>query len=192
MTKDEVCDLIGWPLQRNMWRFPSEDPPAFGDLWEYSAPPAPGVSCYRAIQVLFDAESDRVVRATNHAVYHDIGYPVSWVGPSPQEIRGMKREVGTMRLKRPDGGSLVTRPVILIGSRLTVNANVEGQLRVRLLGENGEPIPGFDAADCPPVEGDSLDHAVQWKAPLSSLRGRPVQLDLSMRDAQLFAVNLVE
>ncbi len=82
--------------------------------------------------------------------------------------------------------------MILTGSRLTVNANVEGELRVRLLDEHGTPIPGFDAPDCRPVEGDSLDHALEWKAPLSDLQGRPVRVELIMRDAQLFAVNVAQ
>ncbi len=111
------------------------------------------------------------------------------------------RQIGLVRMKRdryvarhagPDGGRLLTRPVILSGSKLTLNAHVAGQLRVRLLDAAGQPIPGFDAADCRPLEGDSLDHPVEWTTPLSTLQGRPVQIELILQDAQLFAVNVGE
>jgi hypothetical protein len=111
------------------------------------------------------------------------------------------RQIGLVRMPRDryvsrdagrDGGSLVTVPVILGGSKLTVNAKVDGCLRVRLLDEDGKPIPGFDATDCRPVKGDSLDHAVEWNAPLSQLAGRAVRVEFLMQEAQLFAVNVVE
>jgi hypothetical protein len=60
-------------------------------------------------------------------------------------------------------GSLRTRPVVLPqASKLTVNANARGELRVRLCHPDGALIPGFDAADCAAIHGDSLSHEVSW------------------------------
>ena len=40
-------------------------------------------------------------------------------------------------------GRLVTRPLLFNGSDLTINAEVVGTLRVRLLDRDSEPLPGF-------------------------------------------------
>src|SRR5262249_27960099 len=61
-------------------------------------------------------------------------------------------------------GSLRTPPLLIPdNANLTVNADVKGELRVRVLDPTGAALPGFDAADCTPVRGDSLAHAIQWK-----------------------------
>ena len=105
------------------------------------------------------------------------------------------RQIGLARLRRNGfvsrdagsaGGSLRTPPVLWNASGLTVNAAVKGELRVRLLDDKGEVIPGFDSRDCPPIRGDSLAHRVTFKGHLASLKGRTVRLELSLRDAQLY------
>jgi len=98
--------------------------------------------------------------------------------------RYVSRDAGT------DGGTLRTPPVILAGNKMTVNAAVADQLRVRLLDEAGRPIPGFDADDCEPIHGDSLTHSAKWKAALSALRDRPVKIEFILHDAQLYALDL--
>jgi hypothetical protein len=111
------------------------------------------------------------------------------------------RQIGLVKMLRDryvfrdagsDGGTLRTPPVILSGSKMTVNASVLGRLRVRLLDKSGKPIPGFDADDCQAIQGDSLAHVVQWKAALSTLRDRPVILEFILHEAQLYAFDLVQ
>jgi hypothetical protein len=87
-------------------------------------------------------------------------------------------------------GTLRTPPVILDGKKLTVNAAVNGQLRLRLLDPAGEPLAGLDANDCTPIHGDALDHPVQWKAPLGSLAGKPVRVEFLLTDGQLYGFAL--
>lgn len=98
--------------------------------------------------------------------------------------RYVSRDVGT------DGGTLCTPPVILPGNKMTVNAAVAGELRVRLLDQAGKPIPAFDADDCHPIQGDSLTHSVQWKAAMTTLRDRPVKIEFILHDARLYAFEL--
>ena len=111
------------------------------------------------------------------------------------------RQIGLVKMPRDryvshdaeaDGGTLQTPPVVLSGSKMTVNARVDGELRVRLLDAAGKPLPGFDADDCKPVKGDSLAHPIQWKVPLNTLHGKPAQVEFILRDAKLFAFELVE
>ena len=100
--------------------------------------------------------------------------------------RYVSRDAGT------DGGSLLTPPVVLAGTKMTVNAEVKGELQVRLLDSRGRPIAGFDADDCKPIRGDDLAHAIVWRAPLATLKNRPVQIELILRDAQLYGFDLAE
>jgi len=104
----------------------------------------------------------------------------------------MKRDRYVSRDADASGGSLLTPLVVLFGSRMTVNAEVRGELRVRLLDGTGKPIPGFDADDCKPIRGDSLAHPVEWKTSLAALRGKPVQMEFILRDARLYAFELRE
>jgi hypothetical protein len=114
--------------------------------------------------------------------------------------RFTERQLGLARLKQDryvsrdagaGGGSLRT-PVVSFSdaSNSTVNAEVAGELRVRVLDSEGTPHPGFDAADCTPVRGDSLRHGVEWKRPLESLKGKAVQLEIVLRDARLYGFEL--
>lgn len=88
------------------------------------------------------------------------------------------------------GGSLRTPAVTLAaGSKLHLNAHVAGEARVRVLDQRGAPIPGFDAADCAAIRGDSLRHAVEWERPLAT-GAALVQLEIVMREAKLFALEV--
>lgn len=112
-----------------------------------------------------------------------------------------ERQIGLVRIPRDryisrdadtKGGSLVTVPVVLQGNRLTANACVRGEMRVRLLNADGKAIAGFDADDCKPIQGDEVELAVEWKRPLSDVNGKPVRLEFQMKDAQLYAFDIQE
>jgi len=87
-------------------------------------------------------------------------------------------------------GQLVTRPVVLEGRGLTVNAAVEGRLQVRIRDLQGKPLVGFDLDDCEPIRGDSVRHAVRWKGGAMPPAGAPVQLEFVMTKGQLFGIGL--
>ena len=117
--------------------------------------------------------------------------------------RFKERQIGFARMKRDrfvarragaEGGTLRT-PVVSIddaAAKMTVNADIAGgELRARVLDVGGAAVQGFDAADCEPARGDSLAHELRWKRPLAELRGRPLQFEFVLRDAKLYAFQLV-
>jgi hypothetical protein len=112
-----------------------------------------------------------------------------------------ERQIGLVRMPRDryvsrgagaNGGLLITRPVILRGGKLLVNASVRGELRVRLLDVEGEAISGFDAADCTPILGNGVTLPVEWKGSLASVKDRPVRIEFQMKDADLYGFELAE
>lgn len=90
------------------------------------------------------------------------------------------------------GGTLTTLPLTFKGSRLHLNIHTagSGSARVALLGTDGTAYPGFSAADCELISADEIDYEVRWKgnADVSSLAGKPVRVQLEMRNAKLFAL----
>ena len=87
-----------------------------------------------------------------------------------------------------DKGTLTTRPIVLEGDKLLVNAAVDpsGSVRVEMLDQSGIPIPGFDARVCRPATGDATDLEITWdKAKLQDLQGREVGAALSSRPIQV-------
>jgi hypothetical protein len=98
--------------------------------------------------------------------------------------RYVAREAGDER------GLLRTPLLTLDAARMTVNADVKGGLQVRIVGEDGKPIPGFDWADCAVIRGDSLAHPVRWRKPLPVFRGEAVQIEFALRCARLYAFSL--
>lgn len=112
-----------------------------------------------------------------------------------------ERQIGLVRIPRDryvsrdadaDGGTLITSPVVLHGSALTVNASVRGEMRVRLLDTDGKPIAGFDASDCKPIHGDAVALPVEWNKPLTTLKDKPVRIEFQMKDSQLYSFDLHE
>jgi hypothetical protein len=111
-----------------------------------------------------------------------------------------ERQIGLAKMKRdryvareagPEGGSMQTPPFILKGNGLTVNADIVGELRIRVLDATGKAVSGFDTRDCAPIKGDSLTHTVRWKRNLASLRNKPIQLDFQLRNAKIYGFELL-
>jgi hypothetical protein len=107
-----------------------------------------------------------------------------------------ERQIGLARMKRDrylslapshDEGRLVTRPFVVPGGRLTVNARARrGAVFVRLLDPTGNPIEDHGAAEASPLDGDLLGGEVRWQEPLESRRGKPVRLEFRLHKAALF------
>ena len=87
-------------------------------------------------------------------------------------------------------GSLTTRPLSFSGANLFVNAAcADGELRVEVLDARGEVVPGYSAADCVPLAGDSTRHRMTWRGDVSlaPLAGRPVRFRFLLRRGALYA-----
>ena len=90
-------------------------------------------------------------------------------------------------------GELVTKAFKLEGRALRLNTDARGDIRVEVQDENGKPMPGFSAAECVPVKGDSVHASVGWQnqKDMAVLQGRTIKLRFKMRVARLFSFQAV-
>lgn len=107
-------------------------------------------------------------------------------------VRWVQRVDGFVSANTGDEeGTLRTAPVKVTGGKLLLNLDTGalGELRVALLDAAGAPIPGFGAADCVPLQINSLGAGVAWAATsdLSVLRGRDVRIEFRSRRTKLFS-----
>ena len=87
-------------------------------------------------------------------------------------------------------GWLTTRPLSFRGAYLFVNAAcADGELRVEVLDARDDVVPGYSAADCVPLAGDSTRHRMTWRGAvnLARLSGRPVRFRFMLRRGALYA-----
>lgn len=116
-----------------------------------------------------------------------------WTGTSDKLRRYTMRLDGFTSASAPfNGGSFTTKPVIFNGNQLSLNfsSSAAGGIRVEIRDEEGNVIPGYTAADCDEVFGDSIERSVYWKdkgSDVSGLAGKPVRLHFILRDADLFS-----
>ncbi len=84
------------------------------------------------------------------------------------------------------GGQVVTKPVTFTGNNLSMNFATSslGSVRVRILDTDGNPIDGYDSGN---HFGDSLDRPVAFEKSLADLSGKPVRLEFSLKDAELYS-----
>jgi hypothetical protein len=113
--------------------------------------------------------------------------------------RFKERQIGLARFPRDryiarvagrEVGLLRTKSVAARGSKLKVNADVRGELRMRVLDANGVTVPGFDFADCTPIHGSSIEHEIVWRKGFASLSDKPVQLEFQLKDAHLYGLEV--
>jgi hypothetical protein len=107
-----------------------------------------------------------------------------------------ERQLGLARMKRDryvalvaglEPGTLVTKPFLVPGDRMTINTDASrGEVRIRLLDENGQPLMALGESLSKPITGDALAAEVTWRKPLAELRGRAVRLECTARAAALF------
>jgi hypothetical protein len=87
-------------------------------------------------------------------------------------------------------GTLTTRPVRFSGKHLFVNLDApEGDLRVEVLDEQGQPVPSLTRAQCRPVRGSSTRQAVTWDGGgnIGIMAGKPVRLRFHLSRGSLYA-----
>ena len=64
-----------------------------------------------------------------------------------------------------------------------------GQIRVELMDEDDQPLPGYALEECLPVSGDDTDLQVHWKDKndLSGAVGKTVRLRFELKNARLYS-----
>ena len=94
----------------------------------------------------------------------------------------------------------ITKPFTFSGSQLKVNFLTEnqGSMRFELQDDSGKPLVGYGLADCIPLVGDQIEHAVAWKAvpgtsaienaSVASIQNKPTRLRVEMQNADLFSI----
>jgi hypothetical protein len=85
-------------------------------------------------------------------------------------------------------GTLITKPLIINGSMLTVNAKILGEMQVRIVNANGKSLKGFDWVS---LIGDSVAHKVNWTGDLKKLKKKKIRLEFKLQDAQLFGFDII-
>jgi hypothetical protein len=123
----------------------------------------------------------------------ELGFFVSGRAGIPGTAEHGRCSTGLALLRR-DGfaamegsGSLTTTPVVFTGNHLFVNAAVDGDIRIELLGVDDSVL--IPAADCVPVKGDSTRHRVTFSPPidLGAHSERPVRFRFLLDRAKLFS-----
>jgi hypothetical protein len=114
--------------------------------------------------------------------------------------RFTERQIGLVRLPRDRyvaweagaaEGTLRTPLLTLAGGGLSLNVDASGgEVRAQVVGREGRPVPGFAFADGKPLTRDALAAPLEWKRPVSALKGTPVRLELALRRARLFALEV--
>jgi hypothetical protein len=105
----------------------------------------------------------------------------------------LDRFVGLQAKNQP--GTVTTRPFELSGTKLVINADCSGgECVVEVLDHDGKPFAGFARADAEPiVQRDDVRLSVGWKnsAELSSLMGKNIRLRFHLKDATLYAFQVM-
>lgn len=106
--------------------------------------------------------------------------------------RYVLRTDGFASLHAPwSGGEMITKPLVFKGRELVLNlsTSIRGGVRVELQTADGQPLPGRELDDCPPILGDSIEHVVSWKggSDVSELSGKPLRLRVELKDADLYS-----
>ena len=89
----------------------------------------------------------------------------------------------------PDGGTLLTKPLICSGTELRINADApEGEIRAEFLDAVGNPIPGRDLASSVAFTGDSTNAALGWGTAVDpAIIGQPISIRFHLKNAQLYS-----
>lgn len=92
-------------------------------------------------------------------------------------------------------GLLRTKAMIPRTAAMSLNVRTTGHtaIRVQLIdGDTAQPIPGYTFDDAIPISGDHLFAQPRWQehADLSELIGKPIRIEIAMREAELFAIRL--
>jgi hypothetical protein len=89
-------------------------------------------------------------------------------------------------------GTLVTKPLLLEGNKLYLNANADGgEIRVEIVNADSvQTIESFSLDNCDPITADAVKQAVSWKGSesLGALQRKPVRLRIETKNAHLYAL----
>ncbi len=92
-------------------------------------------------------------------------------------------------------GQVVTKPLLVTGNRLTLNADVQagGNVRVEVLDAKRNSMEGFELSSSIPLRGDAVAQEVRWRGQhqWSELAGQEVALRIQLVAADLYSLRQV-
>ncbi|WP_236973686.1 hypothetical protein [Membranihabitans maritimus] len=95
-----------------------------------------------------------------------------------------------------NGGMVLTKPFTFEGKELEINysTSAAGSIKIALLDEDGNEIPGFGMEDCQEIIGNEVKRVLSWggNRDLSRLEGKTIQLKINMKDANLYSFKFNE
>ena len=93
----------------------------------------------------------------------------------------------------PHPGTATTKRQNLSGKSLLVNVvtQPEGELRLALLDDTGQVIPGFSTQDCLPIRGDHLSKTVRWTGGITA-PDKATRVRFFIQRAFLYGFDMVE
>lgn len=99
------------------------------------------------------------------------------------------RRDGFVSLHADKSADMITKPLIFAGRHFFVNADCRaGQMRVAVLDDEGQVIPGYDLDDCEAITTDRVTCSVQWKGgDLGALTGKPLRFRFVLENAHLYS-----
>ena len=87
-------------------------------------------------------------------------------------------------------GRLWTRPFVLGGTELRVDARLDGCLRAEMCDPFGTPLPGFESDRCRVVSGDRVDHVLRWEgAEVAPYQYNAVSLRLEVEQGAIYNIH---
>ena len=88
-------------------------------------------------------------------------------------------------------GMLWTRPFVLNGTELCVDARVEGRLRAELCDPFGAPLPGFDKGRFRVLSGDCTAHLLRWEGTtIEPYQYNAVSLRLEVEKGEIYNIRV--
>ena len=100
------------------------------------------------------------------------------------------RRDGFASMHSDQDGYLLTKPLRFSGSFLFMNCDAsKGCIKVEVLDEAGNVLPGYSKEECKPIESDSVKTVVTWDggASLSSIKGKTVRFRFIMDSSDLYS-----
>jgi hypothetical protein len=122
---------------------------------------------------------------------------VAPTGPNAISRLVLRRD-GFVSVRAPFTGGEFTTPLLRFnGEQLLLNVDTSsaGELRVEILDETGQPMPGFTLKDCDLIHtANEINRPVKWngRKELSRLEGKSIRLRFVMRDVDLYAFQFAD
>ena len=109
--------------------------------------------------------------------------------PKIRFIRGV--EFPRDRYLGLNGSGRIDSPLLIFSTgKITINADIRGEMRCELLDINDYPIPGCTIADAVPLTGSSLSHKLHWRNGAGPVMVA-AKLRMEISDGTFFRINLL-